>query len=56
MVLTVGFPIYVTSVLSFIGWLVLCFFLPTGMWGLPFDYIGAYMMRPRPMREDEFKR
>lgn len=27
----VGFQIYVLSIMTFIGWLVLCIFMPTGM-------------------------
>jgi len=38
--INVNFPIYATSVLTFMGWMMLCFFLPTGMWGIPFDWIG----------------
>ena len=45
-----------TGVLSFIGWLGLCFFLPTGMWAICFDFIGAWVLRPRIMETAEFNR
>jgi hypothetical protein len=39
-----------------IGWFLLCFFLTTGMWAYPFNWIGAWVGRPIPMKEDEFNR
>jgi len=54
--ITVGFQIYVITVMCFLGWLMLCFFLPTGLWAYPFDLIGKWVQRPKPMREDEFNR
>jgi len=55
MKIDVNFPIYATSLLCFIGWMILCFFLPTGMWGIPFDWIGAWAQRPIVMDEGTFK-
>lgn len=56
MKINVNFPLYATSVLCFMGWLILAFFLPTGMWGIPFDWIGAWAQRPVTMDEASFKR
>ena len=47
MKIAVNFPLYATALLCFIGWIVLAFFLPTGMWGIPFDWIGAWAQRPK---------
>jgi hypothetical protein len=33
---------------------MLCFFLPTGMWAYPFDFIGSWITRPLPMKPEEF--
>jgi len=55
MKIAVNFPLYATALLSFIGWMILCFFLPTGMWGIPFDWIGAWAQRPITMDEASFK-
>lgn len=38
----VGFPIYGITIMTFIGWFMICFYLPTGMWAYVFDYIGAW--------------
>ena len=54
--ITVGFQIYAITVMCFLGWMMLCFFLPTGLWAFPFDLIGAWVLRPKPMKEDEFNR
>jgi len=35
---------------------MLIFFLPTGVWAYPFDYVGSWVTRPIPMKEDEFKK
>lgn len=56
LIITVGFPIYAITFMSFIGWFLLMFFLPTGMWAIPFNWIGQWVLRPKPMREDEFNR
>ena len=42
--------------MTIVGWLVLIFFLPTGVWAYPFDYVGSWVTRPIPMKEDEFKK
>jgi len=52
----VGFPVFAITVMTFTGWLLLCFFLPTGMWAYSFNWIGAWAQRPKPMKEDEFNR
>ena len=39
MLIRLNFPLYVIAMLSFIGWMFLCFFLPTGMWGFFFDFV-----------------
>lgn len=54
--MTVGlyFPIYVIAMLSFFGWMMLCFFLPTGMWALFFDAVAIFWNRPRIMDKNEF--
>ena len=36
----VGFQIYTLGLMTFVGWLLLCVFMPTGMQGLVFD-LGA---------------
>jgi len=33
----VGFQIFTLSLMVFVGWLMLCIFLPTGMQAIPFD-------------------
>ena len=38
------------GVMTVLGWCMLCFFLPVGMWSYPFDYVGSYIHRPRPMK------
>jgi len=30
--------------------------LPTGMWAYPFDNVGAWITRPKPMKPDEFNK
>jgi hypothetical protein len=52
----VGFPVFAITVMTTIGWFLLCFFLTTGMWAYPFNWIGAWVGRPIPMKEDEFNR
>ena len=56
MQVAVSFPIFSITAMTSVGWLFLCFFLPTGMQALPFDLIGSYVLRPKPMKEDEFNR
>jgi len=52
----VGFPIYGITIMTFVGWFFVCFYMPTGMWAYVFDYIGAWTQRPKPMDEAEFGR
>lgn len=52
----VGFPIYGITIMTFLGWFWLCFYMPTGMWAYVFDYIGAWTRRPKPMNEADFDR
>jgi hypothetical protein len=40
------FPIYVTACMTFIGWFMLLFFLPTGMWSWFFESLATYFTRP----------
>jgi len=54
LVTKVGFPIYAITIMTIVGWAMLCFFLPTGMWAYPFDFIGSWITRPLPMKPDEF--
>ena len=49
-------PIFVASLLSFLGWLMISFFLPTGMWAFVFEYIAEFVTRPKKMEDDEFNR
>jgi hypothetical protein len=44
--LELHFPLYVISMLTFLGWMMACFFLPTGMWGFFFDSVQAFAYRP----------
>ena len=39
----VGFAVYAITITTIIGWVLLCFFLPTGVWAYPFDYIGSWV-------------
>ena len=32
------------------------FFLPVGMWAYPFEYVGLFVWRPKPMKPEEFKK
>ena len=36
------------------GWAMLIWFLPSGMWGYAFDYIGMWIHRPKPMSPEQF--
>ena len=42
--------------MTFFGWFLLMFYLPTGMWAYVFDFIGAWALRPNPMNETDFNR
>lgn len=48
-----NFPIYCMTLATTIGWVFLCFYLPTGMWACVFEYIGDYVTRPRKLADDE---
>ena len=50
------FPVYVMSLCSFLGWLMIIFFLPTGMWAYVFEFIAEFVTRPKKMQDDEFNR
>ena len=50
------FPIYVCSLMAFLGWWMLIFFLPTGMWAFVIENISEFVMRPKPMDDAEFNR
>jgi len=50
------FPVYVAGACSFIGWFMMIFFLPTGMWAFVFEYIGAFVLRPKKIDDAEFNR
>lgn len=52
----VNFPIYAITIMTVIGWCMLVWFLPVGMWAYPFDNIGAWVTRPKPMKPDEFSK
>ena len=32
------------------------FFLPVGMWAYPFEYVGLFVWRPKPMKPEEFNK
>ena len=38
----------------FIGWLMLCIFLPTGMQAIPFALAADWVARPRPLDSQKF--
>ena len=50
----VGFQIYALTLMVFVGWCLLCIFLPTGMQAYPFDLVAQWVNRPKPMRENDF--
>jgi hypothetical protein len=50
------FPVYAIGVMSVLGWLMLMVFLPVGMWAFCFDYVGAWLQRPVPMKKEEFEK
>ena len=45
----VGFQIFTLSLMVFVGWLLLCIFLPTGMQAMPFGLVADWVQRPRPL-------
>lgn len=52
----VGFPVYAIGFMTFFGYLMLIFFLPTGVWGIPFRLVGLWYFRPRSMAKVDFER
>ena len=52
--IALNFFICVTTVLTFIGWFLIVFFFPTGLWALAFDNIGAFCSKPETMRQEDF--
>ena len=42
--------------MAFIGWFMVIFFLPTGMWAFVFENIAEFVTRPKKMTDDEFNR
>ena len=40
--------------MTIFGWSMLVWFLPVGMWAFPFEYVGIWIMRPKPMKPEEF--
>lgn len=50
----VGFQVFALTMMTFVGWLLLCIFLPTGMQAIPFNLVADWVTRPRPMKETEF--
>ena len=51
----IGFPQYVMGIYTFIGWLMVMFFLPTGMWAFVFENIAEFVQRPRQITDKEFE-
>lgn len=57
MEIDMNFPLYCMAMMSTFGWFLLMFYLPTGMWSVVFEYIGAFATRPRPVEDaEEFNR
>jgi hypothetical protein len=52
----VGFPIFMITVMNFLGWILLMVFVPLGMWALPFDSFFTFVNRPKPMTEVDFNK
>ena len=50
----VGFQIFALALMVFVGWLLLCIFLPTGMQAIPFDLVAQWVARPRPLDQQKF--
>lgn len=47
MELTVGFPVYVMAIISFLGWIFFVFFGGLGLSALPIDLIMDFVNRPK---------
>ena len=54
--INVPFPIFVGSLMDFLGWLMLIFYFPVGMWKLVFDCFDGFAGRPRKMNDEQFKK
>eukprot|EP00588_Corethron_pennatum_P012288 CAMPEP_0194269994 /NCGR_PEP_ID=MMETSP0169-20130528/4077_1 /TAXON_ID=218684 /ORGANISM="Corethron pennatum, Strain L29A3" /LENGTH=546 /DNA_ID=CAMNT_0039011883 /DNA_START=99 /DNA_END=1739 /DNA_ORIENTATION=+ len=54
MELTLTPILFITAVLSFVGWILFAVFAGVGLAGLPLDSIAAYVYRPRHMDALEF--
>lgn len=52
----VPFAVYAITLMTVVGWSLLVWFLPVGMWAYPFDNVGAFVMRPKPMKPEDFKK
>ena len=50
----VNLAIYIITLMTIFGWSMLVWFLPVGMWAFPFEYVGIWLMRPKPMKPEEF--
>ena len=52
-----NFPVYCMGMMTTFGWFFLMFYLPTGMWSVVFEYIGAFIMRPKIVEDSsDFER
>lgn len=51
---SVTFPVYLIALAGWIGWWLFSVFAGVGLAALPFDYILAYIYRPRLLPPDEF--
>ena len=49
----VTFPIYIIALMSWVGWWFFAFFGGFGMASIPFDFIQAFVLRPRVLAPDE---
>eukprot|EP01041_Mallomonas_annulata_P002734 gene2734-5382_t len=49
----VNFPIYIIALMSWIGWWFFAFFAGFGLAAVPFDFIKAFVTRPRVLAPDE---
>ena len=49
------FPIYVAGLCCFLGWILVMFFLPTGMWAFVFENIAEFVQRPKHIPDKEFE-
>jgi LMBR1 domain-containing protein 1 len=52
--ITVSFPVYVTAIISFVGWWFFVIFGGLGMSGLPLSLVNDFRERPRNIDEDKF--